>query len=63
MPLVKTMEVLKRWHGEWSKDFVVLKISSLSKLVGIWVQEPRVHVLRRHAGMDMLNVEEYGMEE
>ena len=62
-PLVKTMEVLKRWHGEWSKDFAVLKISSLSKLVGIWVQEPRVHVLRRHAGMDMLNVEEYGMEE
>jgi hypothetical protein len=62
-PLVKTTEVLRRWHGEWSKDFKVLEISSLSKLVGVWVRESRVHILRSHAGMDMLNVEEYDIEE
>ena len=62
-PLVNTTEVLRRWHGEWSEDFAVLKISSLSKLVGVWVRESRVHILRSHAGMDMLNVEDYCIEE
>ena len=62
-PLVNTVEVLRRWHGEWSEDFAVLKTSSLSKLVGVWVRESRVHILRKHAGMDMLNAEEYGVEE
>src|ERR1700677_4746856 len=62
-PLVNTMEVLRRWCGEWSEDFGVLEISSLSKLVGVWVLGSRVHILRRHAGLDMLNVEEYGIEE
>ena len=40
-----------------------VKTSSLTKLVGIWKYDSRVHVLRRHAGLDMLNAEEYGVEE
>jgi Transposase family tnp2 len=61
--LVKTFNVLGRWCGEWSKDCTVLEISSLTKLVGIWKWESRVHILRKHAGLDMLNDEEYQMEE
>jgi hypothetical protein len=57
------MEVLNRWYGEWSEDFRVSKIYSLSKPVGVWVRDSTVHILRRHAGMDMLNVDEYGIEE
>jgi hypothetical protein len=56
--LVKTIDVLGRWCGEWSKDCMVLKISSLTKLVGIWKWEqglePRVHILRKHAGLDIV---------
>lgn len=59
--LVKTADVLGRWCGEWSKD--LLETSSLTKLVGVWVWGSRVHILRKHAGLDMLNVEEYGIEE
>jgi hypothetical protein len=61
--LVKTMNVLGRWCGEWSKNHMVLKTSSLTKLVGIWKWEPRVHILRKHAGLDMLYDEEYEIEE
>ena len=61
--LVNTFDVLGRWCGEWSEDCMVLKTSSITKLVGIWEYRSRVHVLRRHAGLDMLNVEEYGVGE
>ena len=37
--LVKKFDVLGRWCGEWSKDYMVLKTSSLTKLVGIWAWE------------------------
>jgi hypothetical protein len=62
-PLVNTMEVLRRWCGEWSEDCMVLEVSSISKLVGVWVRGSRVHILRSHAGLEMLNVEENGIEE
>jgi hypothetical protein len=42
---------------------MVMKTNSVSKLVGIWRQEERVHILRQHAGLELLNVEEYGTEE
>ena len=60
--LVKTKQVLGRWCGKWSKDFRVLEASFLLKLIGIWRYQERVHILRRHAGLDMLNAEE-GIEE
>jgi hypothetical protein len=61
--LVNTCNVLGRWSGEWSGECMVLKTSSLTKLVGIWGYKSRVHVLRRHGGLDMLNAEEHGIEE
>jgi hypothetical protein len=57
------MNVLGRWCGEWSKNHMVLKTSSLTKLVGIWKWEPRVYILRKHAGLDMLYDEGYEIEE
>jgi hypothetical protein len=62
-PLVNMFDVLGRWCGEWAEDCTVLKTSSLTKLVGIWEYQSRVHVLRKHAGLEMLNAEEYGTEE
>jgi Transposase family tnp2 len=61
--LLKTHDVYGRWCGEWSEDIMTMKTSSLSNLVGIWVHEPRVHILRKHVGLDLLDLEEYEMEE
>ena len=61
--LVDKDKVLGRWFGEWSKDHMVMETSSVSKLVGIWRWKQRVHILRQHAGLEMLDVEEYGTEE
>jgi hypothetical protein len=55
--------VLKRWYGKWAKKYKVLDTSDITKLVGIWIFDSRVHVLRRHAGLDMLAVEEEEIEE
>jgi hypothetical protein len=61
--LVETINVLGRWSREWSKDYMVLETSSLNKLVGVWERGPTVHILRKHAGLEMLDAEEYGIEE
>jgi hypothetical protein len=34
--LVEIIDVYGRWCGEWSKDHMVMKTNSVSKLVGIW---------------------------
>ena len=49
--LIRTEKVLGRWCGEWSDDYMVLKISSITSLVGIWEHGSRVHILRRHVGL------------
>jgi hypothetical protein len=56
-------EVLGRWYGKWSADLNVLETPDLRKLVGIWKFKSRVHILRQHAGLDMLNAEEEEIEE
>jgi hypothetical protein len=61
--LLKTHDVYGRWCGKWSKDHVVMETYRLSKLVGIWKHKERDHVLRRHVGLDLLDLEAYGMEE
>jgi hypothetical protein len=61
--LVETVDVLGRWCGVWSEDCMVLNISSITKLVGIWKYGLKVHILRKHAGLEMLDAEEYGTEE
>lgn len=61
--LVNTLDLYGRWYGEWSEECMVLKTSSITKLVGIWEHNSHVHVLRKHAELDMLNEEEYGVGE
>ena len=60
---METVDVLGRWCGVWSEDCMVLNISSITKLVGIWKYGLKVHILRKHAGLEMLDAEEYGTEE
>ena len=60
--LLKTHDVYERWCGRFSEDLEAMESSRLIKLVGIWKYEERVHVLRRHVGLDLLD-QEYGMEE
>jgi hypothetical protein len=60
--LVNTVDVHGRWCGEWSEDLMVMETSRLSKLVGIWEYRQRVHILRKHVGLDLLDLED-GMEE
>ena len=33
--LVNTLDLYGRWYGEWSEECMVLKTSSITKLVGI----------------------------
>ena len=61
--LVNTFDVHGRWCVEWSTECMVLKTASITKLVEIWEHNSQVHILRRHAGLDMLDGEEYGVEE
>ena len=44
-------------------DPVAMETFRITKLVGIWKYEERVHILRRHVGLDLLDLEEYGIEE
>ena len=61
--LLERTEILKRWSGEWSDDCTVLETSRIIKLVGIWECKLKLHILKKHAGLDMLDVEENGVEE
>ena len=61
--LLRTHDVYGRWCGKWSEDIMAMETSSISKLVGIWKYEERVHILRKHVGLDLLDLEEYGIEE
>jgi hypothetical protein len=61
--LEKVEKVLGRWQGMWSKEYRVFETADIIKLVGIWRYKSRVHILRQHAGLDMLNAEEEIEEE
>ena len=56
--LEEIVDVLGRWCGKWSEDCTVLNTSSITKLVGIWAWRTRVHILRKHGGMDLLQAED-----
>jgi hypothetical protein len=60
--LEETVDVLNRWCGKWSEDCEVLETSSITQLVGVWEWKSKVHILRKHAGLEMLDAEE-GVEE
>ena len=56
--LEEIVDVLGRWCGKWSEDCTVLNTSSITKLVGIWAWRTRVHILRKHEEMDLLQAED-----
>jgi hypothetical protein len=60
--LEETVDVLNRWCGKWSEDCEVLETSSITQLVWVWEWKSKVHILRKHAGPEMLDAEE-GVEE
>ena len=61
--LLETQDVYERICGRFSEDPIAMETFRITKLVGIWKYEERVHILRRHVGLDLLNLEEDGMEE
>ena len=61
--VLTTHNIYGRWCKKWSKDIMAMETSSISKLIGIWKYEERVHVLRKHVGLDLLDLEEHGIEE
>jgi hypothetical protein len=48
------------WKGQWSNDIEVLKVKDISNKVAVWQMEHQkeTHILRKHPGLAMLNVEE-----
>jgi hypothetical protein len=61
-PVVEKFGVVGRWGGEWSEEIRVMETSCLISLIGIWEYESRVHILRKHPGLDMLSPDECGFE-
>jgi hypothetical protein len=61
--VVDKFGVVGRWCGKWSEEIRVMETSRINNLIGIWEYDSRVHILRRHPGLDMLSTEECGFEE
>jgi hypothetical protein len=61
--VVDKFGVVGRWCGKWSEEIRVTETSRIINLIGIWKYDSRVHILRRHSGLDMLSTEECGYEE
>ena len=61
--LLETQDVYGRVCGRFSEDPIAMETFRITKLIGIWKYEERVHILRRHVGLDLLNLKEDGMEE
>ena len=62
-PLSNCEQVLKKWRGVWSDKIEVLPASTIHSIVGIWPYEPRVYILRKHPGLNLLSEEECGKEQ
>jgi hypothetical protein len=62
-PVVEKFGVVGKWCGKWAEEIRVMETSRLINLIGIWEFESRVHILRRHPGLDMLSPEECGFGE
>lgn len=59
-PIVNVQEVLGVLRGNFSSDIHILPVSALQNIIGIWVSGEKVYILRKHPGLDMLNMEECG---
>jgi len=61
-PVSNCQQVLKKWRDIWSDKIEVLPASAIHSLVAIWFYEPRVYILRKHPGLNLLSEEESGKE-
>jgi Transposase family tnp2 len=61
-PLNNCEQVLKKWRGVWSEKMEVLPASAILSIVGIWSNQSKVYILRKHPGLALLSEEERGTE-
>lgn len=64
-PVTEVQQVLRRWQGRWSDAICTARVSSIQSIIGIWVGQRtnRVHILRKHPGVDLLNEMERANED
>lgn len=63
-PLIDAKQQFYRWVGKWSNRISVLPASRIIDIVGVFAWgEERIHILRKHPGLSMLNAEDRGLEE
>ncbi|KJA26463.1 hypothetical protein HYPSUDRAFT_132751 [Hypholoma sublateritium FD-334 SS-4] len=64
-PLQEIKKIFHIPRGKWNPDTpMVLEVSSIQSLVGIWVGilSKEVYILRKHPGLQLLTQEEHGLE-
>ena len=61
-PLIERHKLHGRWYGQWSSSVYVLETSAIVSLVGIWVFNNHVHILRKHPELNLLTSDECGID-
>jgi hypothetical protein len=61
-PLIECHKLFGRWYGKWSSMACVLEMSKIVSLIGIWTFNDHVHILRRHPGLNLLTLDECGID-
>ena len=61
-PLIERHKLHGRWYGKWSSSVYVLETSAIVSLIGIWVFNDHVHILRKHPGLNLLTLDECGID-
>ena len=61
-PLIERCKLHGRWYGQWSSSVYVLETSAIVSLIGIWVFNNHVHILRKHPKLNLLTSDEYGID-
>jgi hypothetical protein len=61
-PLIEHQKLFGRWYGKWSPMVYVLDISKIVSLIGIWTYNDHVHILQKHPGLNLLTMDECGID-
>ncbi|KAI0039342.1 hypothetical protein FA95DRAFT_1504300 [Auriscalpium vulgare] len=61
IPLIDCKLHLKRWKGKWGKAIEALPVKLIQNLIGTVEFECRVHILRKHPGLHILNLDELNL--
>ena len=59
-PIINVQNVLGIMRGKFSSDIQIMPCNALQSIIGIWDNGKWVYILRKHPGLEMLNVEESG---